>query len=85
MALMPSAAHRLRRSVAPALLAGLGLVLLTTLCAHLRLGLAPSAFLCLLLLVLVSPALGTAAWLALALLGGVSLLVVAGRARAGVL
>jgi len=78
----PSSVRRAVRSVAPALLAGLCLVLLVTLCARLRLGLAPSAFLCLLVIVLVSPEVGTAASLALSLVGVVSLLVIRSPPRA---
>jgi PAS domain S-box-containing protein len=68
----------IRRSVVPALLASLCLVLLATLCARLQLGLAPSAFLCLLLIVLVSSNVGTAVALALSLVGVVSLLLTRG-------
>jgi PAS domain S-box-containing protein len=62
MALSPI--HRFWRSVAPALLASIGVAVLTVLCARLGLGLAPSAFLCLLLIVFLSPRVGTAGSLA---------------------
>jgi PAS domain S-box-containing protein len=77
-----SAAQRVQRSVAPALLASLGLVLLAVLCARLHLGLAPSAFVCLLLLVLVAPSVGTTVALALSLVGAVSLLLLRGPLHA---
>ena len=69
----PSAAHRFWRSVAPALLASSGVLALTVACARLGLGLAPSAFLCLLLIVLLSPRIGVAGSLAGAVAAVVSL------------
>jgi PAS domain S-box-containing protein len=78
----PNTVHRVGRSVAPALLAGLCLVLLAGLCARIQLGLAPSAFLCLLFVVLVSPSVGIVGSLVLSLVGVVSLLLVRGAPNA---
>jgi len=75
---VPSTAHFVRRSVAPALLAGLCLVLLANLSARLQLGLAPPAFLFLLLVVLVTPVVSTAVSLALSLTGVVLLVIMRG-------
>jgi len=72
---VPSTAHFVRRSVAPALLAGLCLVLLANLGARLQLGLAPPAFLFLLLVVLLTPVVSTAVSLALSLTGVLLLLI----------
>jgi len=77
-----SAAQGVQRSVAAALLASLGLVLLAVLCARLHLGLASSAFICLLLVVLVAPSVGTTVALALSLVGAVSLLLLSGAPHA---
>ena len=69
----PSAVHRFWRSAAPALLAGIGVTVLTVVCARLGLGLAPSAFLCLILIVLLSPKVGVAGSLAVSLVAVASL------------
>jgi PAS domain S-box-containing protein len=69
----PSAVHRFWRSAAPALLVSIGVTVLTVVCARLGLGLAPSAFLCLLLIVLLSPRVGVAGSLAGSLVAVASL------------
>src|SRR5262249_24093282 len=69
----PRVVPRFWRSVAPALLASVGLAVLTMVCARLGLGLAPSAFLCLMLIVLLSPRVGVGGSLAASLVGIVSL------------
>jgi PAS domain S-box-containing protein len=74
----PSTLQLIRRSVAPALLSAVGLVLLVALCAHLRLGLALSAFLSLLLVALVTPIVGAAVAFALSVVGIGSLLLLGG-------
>ena len=74
----PNPFHTSRRSTASALLSAVGLLLLVAVCARLRVGLALSAFLCLLLVALVTPVVGTALAFALSLVGIGSLLMLGG-------
>jgi PAS domain S-box-containing protein len=77
--MVTNAVHRFWRAIAPALLLSIGVTVLTVVCARLGLGLAPAAFLCLLLIALLSPRVGVAGSLAASLVAVASLAAFRGR------